>query len=366
MSINKYIKFFDSGQLHYRGHLTQIDDKIQYEDFTFKIECLEKDWNFKKQYLFLGTLDSALNYGDLIIVFKNIHKINLLNFANDNKINAIKYIKKLSLNDRFMAYCLQSMYGLYNNIESFNKFGLSSEQIINETINYFKNIRVQKINIVECSILCLLLPYGLSNIIRLSNKNINEYIIKINNNYNNEKINMLLKFIFIDGRIKIYIEYHNKFSKIYIVDNNNLVPVRVSYMHLDRLVIKKFNSKCRKIIYKNNSYKISGIYNDDPYTNIGICKIIMDILKLLNIEKHGNTCIDPDYVVFNNIIIKPKYIIIKKYDDVNDDLIGYILQKTPKCILSGVTNIKLSNYKIYNTLDEIINLITPKNKLGGK
>lgn len=354
MSINKYIKFFDINSNHYRGNKTDIDVETLYENHIYKVDCPGVDWNNgRKRFIFLGTLDSALDYGDQVVIFHNKSKINLLNFSLENRNNSIKYIKKLSVFDSYLAYCLQCMYGIYNDFNSFKKFNLSIDDIINETINIFKKVNVSYIRFIECYLLCLLIPYGLSSLIK---ENINIFIININKKYRNNNIIIAIKFVMQDGKIKIYIEYQNRFTKIYLVNNENLFPTRVSYLHLDKLVIRRLNEKSRKIIYQNIPYKINGIYSNDDFINNGICRIIMDIFKLINIEKHGNTCIVSDYVIFNNTLLMPKYIIIKKYDD-NDELEGYILQPINNCNQSGVFSIKLTNYQIYNTLDEIIQIL---------
>lgn len=347
MSVNKYIKIFDINSKHFRGNYSDIDNETSYDTHLFKQDCPNKSI---KRGMFFGTYNAATLYGDIVTIYENKKKINLLDFSSDKVSNSIIYLNKLAIKDRFLAYCLQCMYGIYKDFNNFSRFNLSPEQITNEIISYFKKFKIFNIKAIEGILVTLLIPFGISII--LTNI-VDEYIIKVNKKFGKKKIIILFKFYMKDGQMRIYFEHHDKYSKLYIVENE-ILPSRISYLYFDRMIINKFNSKNRRIIYKKNKYQINGIYTDNTSKNQGICKIIMDIYKLLNIEQSGNSCIYNDYVIFTNTVqMITKYFIIKKFNDETDELDGYILQPLKECTEDGVHNLQLSNYTVYKTIEEL-------------
>jgi hypothetical protein len=353
-TIEKYIKVIDSNEFHYRGNIIKKNNQFNYFNFEYKYECFNKH-KTKDGYMYVGPLDSALIYGDKITIFVNIEKINLLNLSLSNTKNIKIYLNKLSKINKFLAFLMEFIYGMYDNIYNINTYDLTIDEIADITIAFFEQYneeKYRKINDIKLSgvLILLLLFYGLGYIF----KNKENYEISVNKVFN--KIPIIFKINFDFEKKKIIFYKNNKYHKIFFFNEQMFEPKRLSYFYLDIMFIMMFNKKYKKIKISNNKYLINGIFADDEFTSSGMCYFTMEILLLLNIENQGDTCIVSDYILFNNFDIIPKYLLILNNE--SNDQKYYLQRINNKC--SSIDNfsfVKLDDYVSFKSLKELKNFV---------
>ena len=350
-TIEKYIKIIDPNEFHYRGNIIKKDTSFDYFNFEYKYECFNR-YKIKDNYMYVGPLDSAIIYGDIITIFVNTEKINLLNFSLNNTKNMKVYLNKLSKINKFLAFLMEFIYGMYDDIYHINTYDLTVDEIVDITINFFEQHnkneyrKIKDVHLIGVLIL-LLIFYGLSYIF----KNKENYEISINKIFN--KIPIILKINFDFEKKKLTFYKNNKYFKIFFFNEKMFKPKRLSYFYLDKMYISMFNKTYKKIKISGNTYSINGIYTDDKFVDSGMCYFTMEILLLLNIENQGNTCIVSDYILFNNFDIGPKYLIIVDGEESNDQ--KYYLQRINKScsVKDRFSFTKLDDWTLFNSYNEL-------------